>query len=127
MKEVPMSFDQIKVVEKAWSDVVKPEGTVQDEFRLLRGEVRELHQSLRKGDRREILSECADVMNFTMAIMRILGAEPEDVLTKKWERNLNKYNMATHEELVESGKTHEQAREIQKFAWDRKKDGEYCI
>lgn len=124
-RQPPMTFEQIKVVEKAWGDVVKPEVTIASECRFLRGEVRELHQAIRKGDRGEVLGELADVMKVAMSMMHLLGADPEEVITNKIERNLHKYNMSEHERLVAEGLTHEQARERQKFAWDKKRDKEF--
>lgn len=120
-----MSLKQIVTVEKAWEQVVKPEMTVESETRFLRGEVRELTQAVRKGDRDEVLGECADVIKVAMSIIHVLGGDVEQVLTNKVERNLHKYGMSDHEALVEQGMTHAQAREHQKFSWDKERDKEF--
>lgn len=125
MKEIPMSFDQIQTVQGAWLDVVKPEQSLLDASNYFFGEVEELREALDVGKREEILSECADVITCALEMVRILGSDPETILTKKWERNLNKYSIPRHEELVGQGFSNPEAVTIQRQEWDRTRDAEY--
>ena len=124
-RQPPMTFEQIKVFEGAFNQTIKPEATILDEAKMLRGEVGELMDAIHTGDRQEVIGECADIIKFAMSILQRLGVTPEEAVTRKIERNIHKYPMHEVERLVSEGLTHEQALEKLKFQWNRERDKDF--
>lgn len=122
MKEQAMSFDQIKLVLKTFRQSINPHGQVGTEKEWVLGESLELFDASTKN---EIASECADVIFHCINIIERQGMCVEDVLTKKLERNLNKYPIGEYNDLLATGMTSGEVQEIYRNKWDRGWDKNY--
>lgn len=113
---------ELQLAYEKFSSYINPEQTPSSLLEHVKEEVAELDEAIQKGDRKDVASEVADVMLFTVEIANKYHIDLEEVLGGKLTRNYHKYNPIRLRELLEQGLTPGEAKSKMKTEWNREHD-----
>lgn len=123
-------IDSIRMVQDVAGHISERLAPHEDQWSILghlRGEMDELIEAMQTGERKKVGQEIPDIVIFAFRLADMYGIDMAEAVTRKIERNAEKYNTHEVERLVDGGMTHEEARLHLKRSWDKSRDQEFDI